>query len=76
MAYARTVSVPHDLARAPAAASKRPGLFRRLVDALVEARTRQAEREIARYLGGSDAKFTDEAEREIEHRFLSTSSYR
>jgi hypothetical protein len=76
MAYAHTVSVPHDLACAPAAAPKRAGLFRRLVDALVEARTRQAEREIARYLGGSNVKFTDEAEREIERRFLSTSSYR
>ena len=33
-------------------------------------RQRQADREIARYL--SNSKFTDEAEREIERRFLST----
>jgi len=76
MAYAHTVSDPHDLAYARTAAPKKPGLFRRMLDAMVEARTRQAEREIARYLGGPGAKFTDEAEREIERRFLSTSSYR
>jgi len=71
MAYADTVSVPHDLDYAQTAAAKKPGLFRRLIDTLVAARTRQVEREIARYLGGANAKFTDEAEREIERRFLS-----
>jgi hypothetical protein len=76
MAYAHTVSVPHDLAYARSPAPKKAGLFRRFIDALVEARTRQVERDIARYLGGSSAKFTDEAEREIERRILSTSSYR
>lgn len=75
MAYAHTVSVPHDLAYARAAAPRKSGLFRRFVNALVEARTRQVERDIARYLGGSNAKFTDEAEREIERRFLCNSSH-
>lgn len=74
MAYAHTVSVPHDAEYARTTAAKKPGLFRRIFDALVEARTRQVEREIARYLGGANAKFTDEAEREIERRFLSTAS--
>ena len=32
---------------------------------------RQAEREVARYLADTGGKFTDEAEREIERRFLS-----
>ena len=40
------------------------------VDAMMLARQRQADREIARYLQNS--KFTDEAEREIERLFLST----
>jgi hypothetical protein len=71
MAYANTVSVPHDFDYAQTATPEKPGVFRRLIDALVAARTRQVEREIARYLGGSNAKFTDEAEREIERRFLS-----
>ena len=38
------------------------------------ARMRQAEREIALYVSQSGGKFTDEAEREIERRFLSNSS--
>ena len=50
--------------------SERPGFFRRFFDAMMAARQRQAEREIERYLRNS--KFTDEAEREIERRFLST----
>jgi uncharacterized membrane protein YccC len=45
------------------------GFFRRLVNAMMISRQRQAEREIARYL--SSHRFTDEAEREIERRFLS-----
>jgi hypothetical protein len=50
-------------------APKRFGLFRRFVNALMISRQRQADREIARYL--SSHRFTDEAEREIERRFLS-----
>ena len=50
--------------------ARKPGLLRRLIVAAQEARMRQAEREIARYFAGG-VKFTDEAEREIERRFLS-----
>ena len=50
------------------------GFFARVMDALMAARMRQAEREIALYLDHTGGKFTDEAEREIERRFLSTSS--
>jgi len=49
---------------------KRTGLFHWLVNAIYVSRQRQVEREIARYL--RNGKFTDEAEREIERRFLST----
>jgi hypothetical protein len=49
-------------------ARNRVGFFRRLVNAMMISRQRQAEREIARYL--SSHKFTDETEREIERRFL------
>ena len=52
------------------AARERPGFFRRFLTAMMVARQRQADREIERYLHNS--KFTDEAEREIERRFLST----
>ena len=43
------------------------------MDAMMQSRQRQADREIARYL--NNGKFTDEAEREIERRFLSTPSH-
>jgi hypothetical protein len=46
----------------------RRGFLRRLANAIVVSRQRAVEREIARYLQNS--KFTDEAEREIERRFL------
>jgi hypothetical protein len=44
----------------------RPGLLRRLLDALVASRLQQAEQEIARYLESTGGKFTDSVEREIE----------
>jgi hypothetical protein len=50
-------------------------LFGQLVNAMMAARTRQAEREISVYLRGSGGKFTDEAEREIERRFLSNQAH-
>jgi len=79
MAYAPSTLVPRDLAvpaRKVAIASapvrSRNGLFSRFVAALMESRQRQADREIARYLSDTGGKFTDETEREIERRFLST----
>jgi hypothetical protein len=70
MAYVRSTVAARDFATTESAARSRPGFFRWLVDAMMTSRQRQAEREIARYLNNS--KFTDEAEREIERRFLST----
>ena len=58
---------------APAKAPKR-GLLGRLLDVITAARMRQAEADVARYLADTGGKFTDEAEREIERRFLSTPS--
>jgi hypothetical protein len=70
MAYApSTVATRNFVAETPA--RTRPGLFRWLATAMMESRRRQAEREIARYL--ANGKFTDETEREIERRFLSSS---
>ena len=72
MAYAPSVLAPRDLAFTPTPARTRRGLLRRLLAAMMESRQRQADREIARYLAGTGGKFTDEVEREIERRFLST----
>lgn len=78
MAYTSTAAGPRELAFtrpnvAPKRAQKR-SLFGRLLDAMMAARLRQAEREVARYLADIGGKFTDEAEREIERRFLASPS--
>jgi hypothetical protein len=59
---------------APAKATRKRGLVARMLDTLKAARMRQAERDVARYISETGGKFTDEAEREIERRFLSSSS--
>lgn len=74
MASTHTAVAPHDLAFTDSPVVKRasgPGIFRRLYGVIAAARMRQAEREIERYLYCNGGKFTDEAEREIERRFLS-----
>jgi len=54
------------LVRKPA----KPGLFARFYAAMLVARQRQADAEIARYLGDRGGKLTDSTEREIEARVL------
>lgn len=49
-------------------------LWRMLRDALAESRRRRAEYEVALYLESIGGKFTDEAEREIERRLMSSSN--
>ena len=58
----------------PSARRIKRGLFRRVLDALMASRQQQADREIARYLHLHAGKLTDEAEREIERRFLTPPS--
>ena len=72
MAYARTALAPRELVLTPTPTRTRRGLLRRLLDALMESRRRQADREIGRFLASSGGKFTDEVEREIERRFFTT----
>jgi len=62
-AVARRGFIVEDPARKP------PRFFRRFLDAVMQSRQRQADREIARYL--QNYKFTDGTEREIERLFLS-----
>ena len=73
MAYAPIALALHDIA-VPAAPARK-SLVSRFLAALMEARQQQAEREIARYIDSCGGKFTDESEREIERRFLSTPSH-
>lgn len=75
MAYAPLALALHDIALPQSDVRTGKGLFARVIDALIVSRQRDAEREIARYLAGNGGKFTDETEREIERRFLSTASH-
>lgn len=71
MAYSPSAIAPRNLALPEKLRAKR-SVLRRLLDAIQQSNMRRAEREIARYLRGSGSKFTDETEREIERRFLSS----
>jgi hypothetical protein len=71
MAYAHSTAAPRGLDIPKIAPRPKRGLLMRMLGAIEDANMRRAEREIARYLGGPGGKFTDEAEREIERRFLS-----
>lgn len=48
----------------------RPRLVSRLLAAVRDARTRQAEREIARFIEGQGGRITDALERRIERHFV------
>ena len=49
---------------------RKRGLLSRILHAMLESRMQAAEREIGRYLETHGGRITDEAEREIERRFL------
>jgi type IV secretory pathway TrbF-like protein len=58
---------------APKQAAQKPAdksLMQRVLDFIVDVQSRRAEREIARFVRDRGYKFTDEAEREIEQKFL------
>lgn len=52
------------------ARSPRDGWFQRALKALQEARLKQAEREVARFIEVRGGRITDTLEREIEHHFV------
>jgi hypothetical protein len=77
MAFARSAVAPRNLSfpqatTAPAKSGGRvwPGFWQRFYASIVDSRQQQVDREIALYLRSVGNKFTDEAEREIERRFL------
>jgi hypothetical protein len=53
-----------------AGAARRPGLFRRIYDALERSRQKQAERVVAAYLETTGGRFTDEIERRVTERLI------
>jgi hypothetical protein len=49
---------------------RRPGLLRRIYDALHRSRQKQAERVVAAYLESTGGRFTDEIERRVTERLI------
>ena len=70
MAYASSAVFPRSLTVPKITPRAKRSFFLRLLDAIEQANMRRAEREIARYLGTTGGKITDDVEREIERRFL------
>ena len=64
-----TTTLSHATA-APASAERKRGLLGRFLDALIEARQREAEQQVARLLARSGGTFTDSLEREAERSLL------
>jgi hypothetical protein len=52
--------------------TKKPSILRRIFDAFMESRQREADRQIARFLAGRDGPLTDDLEREITRRLLTS----
>lgn len=64
---------PHEFidCRAKEGPAHRPGWLRRIYDAVLESREKQAERAIAAYLETTGGRFTDSIERRITERLIS-----
>ena len=50
--------------------ARRPGLLRRIYDAMLESRQKEAERVVAKYLQSTGGRFTDEIERRLTERLI------
>jgi hypothetical protein len=75
MVHVTSAVTTHDLAYGDATPRKRTtarDLFNRVMDVIIAARRRQVEREIGRFLRDNGGKLTDDVERTIERRFLTT----
>ena len=62
-------------ATAPSAKRRRRSLLRCIVDAIMEARRRDTEREILRLIGSSAGPLSDEMERRIDRHLMRNSSF-
>ena len=63
-------SCNHNPAAARSAVVKRGGIWRRIFDAVYESRRKHAERDIARFVGRSGGRITDDVEFQITQRLL------
>jgi uncharacterized protein YecA (UPF0149 family) len=79
MAYTASVLAPHDFAFTQPSVTElsvcaQRSLFNWLLDSMMAARMRDAERDVEHYLADIGDKLTDDAEREIERRYVYGSS--
>lgn len=65
-----TAFVPAPARAAAVANPSRPSLLHRVILGIQEARMRQAEREVGRFVEANGSRMTDRMEREIERNFL------
>ena len=63
------------ISNTPLERRKRRSRFRRIFDAIIEARQRDAERDIRRLIGWSDGPLSDELERRITEHLMRNSSF-
>jgi len=71
-----TLAYSHDTLSAPAvetAPGARKSMWRRMIDAILVAQQRRADREIGLYLASHGGLFTDDVEREIMRRLSGNS---
>ena len=73
MAYAPLDFASRENAFTQKSLTSKRSVWRRLLDAVIASRQRQADFEIARFLQTRGGKLTDDAEREIARRFLRSS---
>ena len=64
-----------DAAKEVAKTADKPGLWRRLLDSMIESRQRQVDRQIARYLAQQGGRLTDEGEREITRQLMVSNNW-
>jgi hypothetical protein len=64
--------VSHKVPANSEAIAKKPSILRRIFDAIMESRQREADRQIARFLAGRGGTLTDDLEREITRRLLTS----
>ena len=71
MAYAARPSDFHrDYSARPAVKAPRPGFFSRILDAVIDTRNRQAQRDVEHYLARRGYRLTDSIEREMGERLI------
>jgi hypothetical protein len=71
-----TIPFRSDLASCRAAGDKPAGFLRRLYEAFMQSRQRRVDTDIARLLGQSGGRLTDEVERRMTERLIGNDGFR